>query len=539
MHARLIRCAMTGLVLVVTGGSSVVGCLDRPVVPGEPSTKTNFTTQFAEHDVDKLDISSSSIDNSASMGDKQAYLEKAIPDLITRLITPNCVSNADNVTVTGTSTIAADGTASCPSGSAPRFPAVHDMHIGVVSSSLGPRLGDKQPADGSGGECIATSSITINGVNLNNHDDDQAHLINRSSDPSLGLTDPPTENPLADASSGFLAWFPNAAANTGKTSGVSNPVTSAATLQSDFADLIAGVHEYGCGIESQLENWYRFLIQPDPYASLSLTSAGKAQWVGVDTTILKQRHDFLRPDSLVAIVDLTDENDSEIDVRSIGGQGYLFMSTKFFPPHGTTECATDPSNSACTTQGSGDATPYNSPTDWGYDLNLRHVHMKAKYGIDAQFPISRYVNGLTSGTVPDRATEYPDPTARYDTNVGDERLREPALRSLAPRRRRRCRRAPRPGTTSARRGRSSASSPPSSARSKNLIFYAVIGGVPWQLLHFDPTSAKNSLLSSDDWVRILGTDPDNFNYTGIDPHMVESYAPRVGADRRPRPSSRR
>src|SRR5277367_6815623 len=95
MHERLIRCAMTGLVLVVMAGSSVAGCLDRPVVPGEPTTKTNFTTSVAEQAVDKLDILFS-IDNSASMGDKQAFLVQAIPDLINRLITPNCVDDNTN-----------------------------------------------------------------------------------------------------------------------------------------------------------------------------------------------------------------------------------------------------------------------------------------------------------------------------------------------------------------------------------------------------------------------------------------------------------
>ena len=37
------------------------------------------------------------------------------------------------------------------------------------------------------------------------------------------------------------------------------------------------------------------------------------------------------------------------------------------------------------------------------------------------------------------------------------------------------------------------------------------------------------MLTADDWVRILGTDPDKYDYTGIDAHMIESYAPRYGA----------
>ena len=110
------------------------------------------------------------------------------------------------------------------------------------------------------------------------------------------------------------------------------------TLNSDFQQLVVGVHQFGCGIESQLETWYRFLIQPDPYDSLATAKVNGqtvAQWVGVDTTILAQRADFLRPDSLVAILVLTDENDSEVDVRSFGGTAYNFMSTGFAPPRGT------------------------------------------------------------------------------------------------------------------------------------------------------------------------------------------------------------
>src|SRR5277367_3531180 len=134
MHARLIRCAMTGLVLVVMGGSSIAGCLDRPVVPGEPTTKTNFTTSVAEQAVDKLDILFM-IDNSASMGDKQAYLQAAIPDLINRLVNPNCVDANGNVLGVSTN----DGTCAAPG--TVEFPPVHDMHLGIVSSSLGSRGG--------------------------------------------------------------------------------------------------------------------------------------------------------------------------------------------------------------------------------------------------------------------------------------------------------------------------------------------------------------------------------------------------------------
>jgi hypothetical protein len=428
------------------------------------------------------------IDNSASMGDKQQYLEGAIPELVKAFTSSS-----------------------------------RDMHIGIVSSSLGSRLSD-QYQSGSGAVCLATSTYTLNGVTLSNHDDDQAHLLTRSSDPSLTLSDPPTEVPLADATpSGFLAWFPSVPGNAdASVTPGATALTNAAQLQNDFVDLIAGVHEYGCGIESQLESWYRFLVQPDPYASLALSSAQLAEWVGVDTTILKQRHDFLRPDSVVVIVDLSDENDSEIDVRSVGGQGYVFMSSAYDPSHGTPICATNPGDPTCTSLGASDPSKYTATTDWGYDLNLRHVHMKAKYGIDPQFPIARYVNGLTSPKVPDRAGEYPANATSY---VGTNDCTNPLFAASLP-----------DGSELSSTVATSETAadaqvlcnlPTSNARPPNRIFFTVIGGVPWQLLHFDPMSATNSQLSSADWTRIIGTDPANYNYAGIDPHMIESYAPRT------------
>jgi hypothetical protein len=55
--------------------------------------------------------------------------------------------------------------------------------------------------------------------------------------------------------------------------------------------------------------------------------------------------------------------------------------------------------------------------------------------------------------------------------------------------------------------------------------------VPHQLLQenpADPSSRQKASLSDADWTLILGKDPLNYDYTGIDPHMVESYQPRDG-----------
>ena len=126
----------TVLAAVVAGlGVVGAGCLTRPLATGEPTLKTNFTVSVTNSVIDKVDMLFD-IDNSASMGDKQAYLIPAIPDLINRLVNPNCVDADGNVRER------LDRRHLCAAASQLEFPPVHDMHIGIVSSSLGPRLGN-------------------------------------------------------------------------------------------------------------------------------------------------------------------------------------------------------------------------------------------------------------------------------------------------------------------------------------------------------------------------------------------------------------
>ena len=237
--------------------------------------------------VDKLDILFA-VDNSASMGDKQLLLAQAVPDLVARLVTPNCVD--DNGAVVGTTS---DG--KCANGKA-EFQPVHDMHLGIVSSSLGGRGGDI---------CDGTDPV---GTGATRHDDDQGHLLGRGSKVNATTIDP-AEGAVPDMGpSNYLAWLPDVDANKGKpdpsgTNKIVGPDPNA-KLNPDFVEAIGGVHEYGCGIEAQLESWYRFLIQPDPYNAIIPDPKDNRRRAldGVDGTIIRQRHDFLRPDSLVAII---------------------------------------------------------------------------------------------------------------------------------------------------------------------------------------------------------------------------------------------
>jgi hypothetical protein len=492
-------------------------CLDRPITNSSPITQINFTTPVHDKTVDKIDILFV-IDNSASMGDKQQYLSQAVPDLIARLVTPNCVGPSG--TVYGSSD--AEGNGTCTQGTV-EFPPVHDMHIGVLSTSLGSRLSD-QYGNRSGIICDPNATIAVNGATLSNHNDDRGELLNRAG---------AAETPLSDAGTAlYLNWFPASnPRNQGKTASAGAPPISDVTqLVSDFTSLIQGVGNYGCGIESQLESWYRFLIQPDPYDSLVLDSNKHAQWSGVDTTLLAQRHAFLRPDSLVAIIDLTDENDSEVDVRAIGGQGYLWMAQNFEPPRGTSACAENASNSglldsstcnSCEIAANASTDPtcalgdFAAPNDWGNNPNLRHVHMTQKYGLWPQFPIQRYVLGLTSNNVPDRSGEYPSGAQSYQglTNLD---CTNPLFAASLP--------------DGSNTDPATLCNLPPGPRTADLVYFAHIGGIPHQLLQQDPSNADSPLkgtLQAADWIAILGADPLNYDYSGIDPHMIESYQPRA------------
>jgi hypothetical protein len=76
-------------------------------------------------------------------------------------------------------------------------------------------------------------------------------------------------------------------------------------------------------------------------------------------------------------------------------------------------------------------------------------------------------------------------------------------------------------------------------RTPDLIYYAAIAGVPHELLQAHPgdtecpagTNAadcpQKAKLTDADWLLITGADPEHYDFTGADFHMVESWAPRT------------
>ena len=428
---------------------------------------------------DKIDLLFM-IDNSASMADKQAILAEAVPDLVSRLVNPRCV---DESGVPSPET-PPSATAPCPDGLHREWSAVQDVHIGIISSSLG----------GHGADLCSPALDTFDPT-----DDDRGRLIPRG---PYGAVVPTYED------RGFLAWDP---------AGTKAPPgeASAAQLQLRLKDLVNGVGETGCGAEASLEAWYRFLIEPEPYQEIIKQDCAPgsgdgacAALSGVDSVLLQQRADFLRPDSLVAVVMLTDENDcSLVD----GGRGYLVLQlytedqSDFYPtPRATSACQLDPDDACCRSCAQPAAPgclppaadpeclkgPYSVYED---PPNLRCFNQKRRYGVDYLHPTDRYVRGLTGDAVPDRSGA-----------LVENPLYAPA-------------------------------EPGGARRSPSLVFMAGIIGVPWQDVAVDPgdpdelvykTAAQ--MHAEGIWDRILG-DPGN-GIAPDDPLMIESVEPRTGVN---------
>jgi hypothetical protein len=498
----------------------------------------NLGLELSTHAVDKVDLLFM-IDNSESMGQKQALLAQAFPDLIARLVTPNCVDSMGAVLGR------ADMNGQCAAGR-PEFPAVHDMHLGIVTSSLGGHGGNQCPPD----------AMNEADHTLLAHYDDQGHLINRSGDGK--------ESPVPNAGSpnqNFLAWYPPVAANKSSTSNPPPPVPPETmigapgmpgTLIGDFTEMIAGVNEHGCGYPAQNEAWYRFLVQPEPFDHISI-NGNQASLVGVDTVILQQRNAFLRPDSLLAIIVLGDENEKVGNPLSVSGEGWLYESLPFpgspnyGAPEGTIECAAapglmsgpndpnctscgfatvqiDPNFAArCPNDGAKGVQGFLDPVDDG--LRVRFFHQKQRFGVFFGYPVTRYTRGLMSPTVPDRSREV-DSNGNY---IGDQ---DSSANCVNPIFAQNLPRDPSGDLCHLQRG----------PRTPDLVFYAAIAGVPHQLLQAQPGDAEcpagtsaadcpqKSVLSDSDWLGITGNDPEHYDFAGADFHMIESETPRAPAN---------
>ncbi|HKO51462.1 MAG TPA: hypothetical protein VJV79_27325 [Polyangiaceae bacterium] len=489
----LMRLGWLGLLLAT-------GCLARPVVEVAPETSNLFVDQIEQTSINKIDLLFM-IDNSGSMSDKQEILKDAVPVLLARLVSPICVDGAGKPT--GVNALA---NGQCPDNKGqPEFNPIADIHIGVVSSSLGAHGGQ---------ECAEAKGPVV-------HPDDRAHLIGSMR---------PNEFPLSKSwdQSGFLAWDPSGKANTPP--GTANP----GALNTAFQDMIGAVGENGCGYEASLESWYRFLVDPEPPAnvtrvtnSVSDTTVRSSKLtvnadgslgpcVGCDEALLAQRRAFLRPDSLLAIVMLSDENDCSI---RDDGSGWLIGMQDRRMPRATAVCATNPNDPCCRSCAqredkapdgcaalTADPVCMNIPQGLKYAVwdeahdsrNLRCYNQHQRFGFDLLYEPSRYVDALTKTTL------------RLQSNSGTF--------------------VPNPLFDAGATGKS--------PRHPSLVFLAGIVGVPWQDIADEASLSgpglnyltAKELAEKGRWRAILGDPNASPPLPPSDPFMVETPEERVGTN---------
>ena len=469
-------------VLALTGGAAVIatGCLDRPVAPQQPNTARLTTKMLRTKRVDKIDLLFM-IDSSASMADKQQILSEAVSDLLQRLTRPDCVARDSGQRIVG-STVDA-----CPTGFVREFDPVEDIHIGVVSSSLAYPDSHNCKSNGDRGLLTRTGGQVGAGDEIDGER--------------------------------FLTWDPSAPQR----------------VIDQFASIVRGVGEGGCGYESNLESWYRFLVDPAPPKSWKFvpcfegdTGNGCRVVDEIDQDVLAQRSKFLRPDSLLAVIMLTDENDCSIDLH---GQGWLASREVEIGAlsRGTNACLEDPDSPDCMPCNAIgidlDAFPecYEAPVEpyADYDSNLRCWEQKRRFGHDFLYPLARYVRGLQEPII----DGHLNPVFCSEANPSDPT-------GLT------CKHTP---------------------RSADFVFLGGITGVPWQDIARDPRDLRSGYLPTQQlawtqadfesegitppagveeqttlWDVILGgvSEGNHLNPTqpARDPLMIESVRPRDGVN---------
>jgi hypothetical protein len=491
---RFLGKGLAGASLLAAAGGVTAGCLQRPVEPAIPQTTNVYISQIRQTGVDKIDLLFM-IDNSISMSDKQTILADAVPVLVQRLITPACVDD-EGMPVGGN----ANEAGICQNGIA-EFKPIKNIHIGVITSSLGDHGSNDVCSD-------AQNQANVMGGNPASFYNDLAQLL-PSVRPAAGL--------YSWNNSGFLVWDPRDQGDV--LDKLMPPPTMEETNQAQFIEnftaMVTAAGENGCGYEASLESWYRFLIDPEPIAGLTNDGTNSkrpkdgAGNVVVNNTVLAQRAAFLRHDSLLAVIMLTDENDCSI-IDEEDRQGWLVGykggvgQLNWHMPRASSACAANPNDPCCRPCSSGpapscpanDADPACSMGEVlstnEDSMNERCFVQLKRFGIDLLYPTSRYVEGLTSNLIRPRGPGTPQlPNPIYQPGAKGEPGREPGL-----------------------------------------VFLAGLVGVPWQDVSTEASWTGRGLqyLKADEileqgrWDVILGNPA--MNIPPSDPLMIESIDPR-------------
>jgi hypothetical protein len=279
----------------------------------------------------------------------------------------------------------------------------------------------------------------------------------------------------------------------------------------------------------------RFLVDPYPYTRITRqpcspgdlgNNCGRPEVDAegrqlVDATLLAQRDKFLRPDSAVSIVLLSDENDCSFRAS---GQSWLLSETQdpsgvpSIMYRGSTACDDPefgPNDQCCQSCGQRSA-PAGCPTaqtesgatvalgcehgerhdELDDRYNLRCFEQKRRFGLDFLYPIRRYTNALTQ--------EFLCPDALgLETQLCTTPVRNPLYALVDGKR-----------------------------RPADWVTVTGIVGVPWTALAVEPDAEvplvyRSTDLNADDPIEWSWIVPDE-QTQALDPLMWEQVAPRSG-----------
>lgn len=342
------------IALAGTGATllAVTSCTDRKVTPAEGGhlAGTVLAQGFQVGVAESADVLFV-VDDSASMLDKQQVLSQS---LLSVLSTRRCRWDDSGRE-------APPSNRECPAGSHETSPLPASTRIGVLSSSLD----------------VGGSDVC---EDVNRH----AHLLRGSNGELFASLDSPT---FQDELEGVLGH------------------------------ILGTVGEHGCGYEAPLEVLYRFLADPEPPLAVELSEQEDGEFTGlargIDEELLAERQAFLRPDSLLVAILLSDEDDCSV---MDSGTGWRIAEPGPLPSS-TSACSDDPQSQCCRSCGVNENEPPNgcppvsedercksaaSPLDADHP-NLRCFEQRRRFGESFLFPVERYVRAFASRKIEDRA----------------------------------------------------------------------------------------------------------------------------------------
>lgn len=441
MNARALAALLGSSWLGLAGCSDVVGGVKG--TPGAAVASGNH--------VDLLFV----IDGSPGALEAQRVLARSVSEILLDLVNPRCVD-----ALGGREERVATPTTPCPPGLERAYEPVASLNVGVISSSLGSLA--QPPCDGS-------SSTVVFG-------NDKARLLTRGAE-ELGFAD--------RIPGGVVSWRRDSPNN-----------ITYAELESYTRALITGVGDAGCPYPMPLEAMTRFLMDPSPYDHLELGKDG-VTGMSVDATLLAQREEFLRDESVLAVFVLAPNGDCS--VRPSRQSARLFSRAPGAMPRAASVCADEPENECCytcnepppgdclvdadTCAGQPTLAPEEDP------VGMRCADQRRRFGASFLYPVARYANALQLAAIDRYASDFQPRASSGEPN--------PLF---------------------------------GNGRARDRVALAVVTGVPWyeiaeNELRFEDGVPPMSALASAGVIADVAGDPDRFIPPTND-FQIESLAPR-------------